>query len=87
MKTTKCITLGAVVINIGPWDYQYEDTVVEGPFTVLADGTLGREMTTEQVARNPLPAGAIEEDIALAWTAADGIVRADDEGAVRPHEL
>lgn len=77
---TKCTTLDGAVINVGPWDYQIEQREEER-FGVIPEPILGKHVITVEVVTNPIPDGAIEEDIELAWTADGRIVKATDPTA------
>lgn len=77
-EMTKCVTLNRAVINVGPWEDGREEvfTIDHLPLgAVIVDGFW---------IKNPLPQGAIEEDIPLAWTDDERIVRGDDPRAARP---
>lgn len=68
---TMCITLDGKIINVGPWDYRdkievfNEDDYPKGYGEVI-DGFW---------IQNPLPAGAVTEDITLMLTAEGSFVR------------
>lgn len=80
---TKCITLNGAVINVGPWDYQIGQ-LEEERFGVIPEPILGKHIITVEVVTNQMPDGAIEEDIALAWTVDGRIVRAEYPSAYGP---
>lgn len=81
-----CVLLNGQVINIGDWDYQYEQ--VEVTPAVVDEET--KEIITpaeyETVARNPLPEGAIIEEVEVTQNADGGWVRASDYAALRRAE-
>ena len=82
---TKCIVLGDDVINVGDWDFCITQEEVQefDPTSFSGNGPQWRTVTKE-VITNPLPDGAIEEDIALAWTVDGRIVRAEGTSAYGP---
>lgn len=82
---TKCITLNGQVINVGPWDFK-EEKQTEMKFEADKDGVFDFREREVPVVTNPMPEGALEEDIVLAWTADGRIVRGDDPAAHSPYE-
>lgn len=82
---THCITLNGAVINVGPWDYQIGQ-LEEERFGVIPEPILGPHTIMIEVVTNPMPDGAIEEDIELAWTVDGHIVRAADPTAHKPYD-
>lgn len=78
----KCIVLNGQVINIGPWDYQYERVEVE-PAEYDEEGNLVKEAVYEEIARNPLPEGAEEVEIEVCQAEDGGWVPASDYAALR----
>lgn len=56
-----CVVINGQVINIGPWDYQYEQVEVTPSVVDEETNEVIREAEYQQVARNPLPEGALFE--------------------------
>ena len=81
-EMTKCITLNGKVINVGPWEDSREEVVDRELDDVPADAVIIEGYWH----KNPMPEGAIEEDIALAWTDDGRIVRGDDPLAEMPYQ-
>lgn len=83
---TKCFLLGGDVINVGDWDFGIAQEEVQefDPTSFSGNGPQWRTVMKE-VITNPLPDGATEEDIALAWTTDGRIVKATDLDANNPY--
>lgn len=80
---TKCFVLDGDVINVGDWDFCIAQEEVQefDPTSFSGNGPQWRTVTKE-VITNPLPDGATEEDIPLAWTSDGRIVKSTDPGGV-----
>lgn len=87
---TMVITLDGKIINVGPWDYKVSQEAVAtkpfpgGPLPAPDDWDYGIEYI--EVVGNPLPEGAIEEDIEIVADALGRIRRHDDYYKLRRAE-
>lgn len=57
----ECVVLNGKVINIGPWDYQYQRVEVT-PAEYDDDGNVVKEAVYEDRPMNPLPEGVVIEE-------------------------
>jgi hypothetical protein len=71
---TKCLTLGDAVLNVGEWEY---GEIIE-VFTAEDYPTEYGKVVDGMWVQNPLPEGAVWEDIPLALTATGKLVKASD---------
>lgn len=77
----KVITLNGSLIHIGEWEYlPYTDRVVNNPY--LGEGDAPEDWDFDikfvEVVSNPLPEGAIEEELEIVESAKGRLLRADD---------
>lgn len=77
-----CVVLNGEIINIGPWDYRVEPVEVE-PAEYDKDGNLVKEAVYENIARNPLPEGAVEVEMEVCQADDGSWVPTDDYAALR----
>lgn len=86
---TKVFTLDGKIINVGDWDYRHHQIEVAGnPFTGDGDAPDGwdYQVTLDEVADNPMPDGAIEEDREIVESAKGRILLAEDWYELRADE-
>lgn len=57
----KCYVLNGEIINIGEWDYS-KDQVVISQAEYDEEGNVTKEAVFEEVIKNPLPVGTLEEE-------------------------
>lgn len=78
---TLVITLDGTIINEGPWDYRIRTERVVGnpyPGEDLPPDDWDFEISFKDFIDNPLPEGAVEEDVETVRTAKDRLVFATD---------
>jgi hypothetical protein len=78
----KCITLNGKIINIGDWDYKKQKHIVS-PAETDDNGNIIKETVYKDEVTNPMPDGAIEEDVDIAESADGGLCSADDYANLR----
>lgn len=77
----KVITLDGRLIHIGEWDYMsYTDRVIDNPYLGEGDAPDDWDFGIRyvEVISNPLPEGAIEEELEIVESAKGRLLRADD---------
>lgn len=57
----KCYVVAGEIINIGDWDYEKEQIEISQA-EYDEEGNVTKEAVFEEVARNPLPVGTLEEE-------------------------
>ncbi|MGN5479538.1 hypothetical protein ACTMU2_29390 [Cupriavidus basilensis] len=84
MMKTNCVVQDGKVIHVGQWQdvievETFEEVEVEGE-----DGAMSKvSVPVVKPMPNPLPAGAVQGEVDIEWTADGRIVLASDYGALR----